>query len=190
MKSALLLVNIQNDFFEGGKCPLPEASKALDNIKIVLNRFRERRLPVIFTQFINDREGAPSHWADTWGCEIHTDIAPIAGENIVKTQHWDAFKESELLKTIKDNGIKNLIICGMSINDGIDFTIRSAKEVYDIRFITLLYDACAARSLEFRGEFFSAQTVHSLLTANMNRYTSIARVSDLVYSAESVYPKQ
>lgn len=181
LKSALLLINVQNDYFTGGKTPLRGVEDTLSPIKTALAKFREMNLPVIYTQYINDREGAPSHWDGTAGIEIHKDIAPIEGEYVIKTEYYDCFTNSELLKVITDNHIKRLVICGMPVNTSIDFTVRAAREVHNICFLTILYDACAAIEVKFREEIIPAQTIHTVCMANMGTYLNVINTDDLFF---------
>lgn len=44
---ALLIIDVQNDYFPGGKCELSGPEKALENIVSVLRLFRKAGLPVI-----------------------------------------------------------------------------------------------------------------------------------------------
>ncbi len=74
MKSALLIIDIQNDYFPGGKMELqgsPEASLAAQR---VLTHFREKELPLIHGQHISPRPGATFFLPGTEGVEIHENV--------------------------------------------------------------------------------------------------------------------
>lgn len=58
MKTALLLIDIQNDYFEGGTMTLVGALQASENAALLLERFRSQHLPVIHIQHIATRPGA------------------------------------------------------------------------------------------------------------------------------------
>ena len=58
MKKALLIIDVQNDYFENGAYPLPNAAMAAKNIQSVLARFRADGDLVVFIQHINMKEDA------------------------------------------------------------------------------------------------------------------------------------
>ena len=43
MKEALLIIDVQNDYFENGKMELKNPLKALENIKKLLAKFRNEK---------------------------------------------------------------------------------------------------------------------------------------------------
>ncbi len=67
MKKALLIIDVQNDYFEDGKCVLHNPMAALQNIEYALNVFRERKLPVIHVQHINISPSATFFLPNTQG---------------------------------------------------------------------------------------------------------------------------
>lgn len=73
MKKALLIIDVQNDYFPNGKCELYEANTALSVIKVLLRHFRKYGLPVYFIQHISS-QGAAFFEPDTEGVKIHKEI--------------------------------------------------------------------------------------------------------------------
>ena len=56
--TALIIIDVQNDYFQGGKMALPGAGEAAANIRRVLETFRKNNLPVIHVQHVSVREGS------------------------------------------------------------------------------------------------------------------------------------
>lgn len=52
MNTALLIIDIQNDYFEGGTAELVNPDRASGNAKLVLEKFRKSNLPVVHIQHI------------------------------------------------------------------------------------------------------------------------------------------
>ena len=52
MKEALLIIDVQNDYFEGGKMALEGADRAAENARLVLDMFRSKGLPIAHVQHI------------------------------------------------------------------------------------------------------------------------------------------
>lgn len=163
---ALVIIDVQNDYFPGGKSELVGANKALKNIKMVLNRFRTANLPVIHIQHINTRPGATFFIPDTDGVKIHSELTPIREENVVIKHFPNSFYQTNLRDILQAKGITDIVVCGSMTHMCIDTTVRAAKD-YDIA-VTLLYDACATKNLTFMGNTLEADKVHNSYMAGLN----------------------
>lgn len=163
---ALLVIDVQNDYFPGGRSELVGAVSALEKAKTVLTRFREKKLPVIFVQHINTRPDATFFTPDTFGAEIHTDIKPLSNEPVIVKHAPNSFFQTNLLELLRDKGIRKLVVCGMMTHMCIDTTVRAAKD-YGIP-VTLLYDACATKNLSIMGKSIPAAEVHDAYMAGLN----------------------
>ncbi|MEB9608374.1 isochorismatase family protein [Bacillus cereus] len=93
MNEALLLVDIQNDYFEGGNMELHQPEKAAQKAKEVLRVFREKHKTVIHVQHIANNEGATFFLPDTVGVQIYDDVQPIANERVLQKHHPYSFSQ-------------------------------------------------------------------------------------------------
>ena len=177
MKTALLLIDIQNDYFEGGTMTLVGALQASENAALLLERFRSLHLPVIHIQHIATKPGATFFLPETAGAEIHNNVLPKANERVIVKHFPNSFRETELLDYLNENKISELMIAGMMTHMCIDATTRAAK---DLGFIcTLAGDACATRNLEINGEKVKAADVHNAFLAALNStYATIVSTHD------------
>lgn len=160
---ALLIIDIQKDYFPGGKMELVGADAALDNAVTVLQRFRKDGLPVIQVQHVSLREGAPFLVPDTEGVRIHERLDRREGEYLVVKNFPNSFHKTDLYSLIKDKGITELVVCGMMTHMCVDTTVRAAKD-YDLP-VTLISDACATRDLQFEGLSVPAAQVQAAYMA-------------------------
>lgn len=163
---ALLIIDVQNDYFPGGKSELVNPLEALNQIKTVLNRFREAQRPVIFVQHINTRQGATFFIPNTIGVQIHKDIAPLESEPVIVKQTPNSFYQTNLLEVLHAKSISKLVVCGMMTHMCIDTTVRAVKD-YGLS-TTLLYDACATKDLTIMGNSIPANIVHDAYMAGLN----------------------
>jgi nicotinamidase-related amidase len=168
MNTALLLIDIQNDYFDGGKMELVEPERAADNAKIILDRFRHDGLPIIHIQHIATSPAATFFLPDTPGADIHAKVLPLPTEKRIVKHFPNSFRETELLEYLKDNKIENLVICGMMTHMCIDATTRAAKD-YGFNCL-LIGDACATRDLEINNETVKAKDVHNSFLAALNSF--------------------
>lgn len=80
MNKAILIIDIQNDYFDGGAMELVDSIKAAKNARLVLDYFRLQNLPVIHVQHLSNRPGAVFFLPDTTGAAIHRLVQPLDDE--------------------------------------------------------------------------------------------------------------
>lgn len=158
-KRALLLIDIQNDYFESGKWPLFEMSQAADNASKVLTSARRDEWLVIHVRHEFKSDQAPFFTPNSSGAQIHESVRPAAGEKTILKHEINSFKDTPLKKTLDEHAVTELTICGAMSHICIDAATRAAADYgYSV---TVVHDACAAREAEFNGTKVSAHAVHS-----------------------------
>jgi nicotinamidase-related amidase len=163
MKTALLLIDIQNDYFPGGRMELEGSPEASLRAGELLTLFREKNLPIIHIQHISTRKGASFFLPDTAGVEIHTNVRPFPGETVIQKHFPNSFRDTELLPCIGETEVNRLVICGMMTHMCVDATVRAA---FDHGFdCVTIHDACATRGLTFNGDEIPAAKVHGAFLA-------------------------
>jgi len=163
MKSALILIDIQNDYFEGGRNVLVRPELAASNAKKALDYYRSKDLPVYHVQHISTRKDASFFLPDSQGAEIHESVEPFKGEKVFIKHVPNSFFDTGLADELSLNHIDVITICGMMSHMCIDTTVRAAKELG--LEVTLLQDACTTKDLEFNGVVLPADTVHQVFMA-------------------------
>ena len=179
MKKALLIVDIQNDYFPGGKMELEGSEAASLKARTLLAAFRGQRLPVVHMQHVSLRPGATFFVPDTEGVKIHPNVSPADGEKIVKKHFPNSFRDTALLEHLRSAGIQELVIAGMMTHMCIDATTRAASDLGFKCF--LAHDACATRALAFGDRKIAAEQVHySFLSALSGAYATVQAAQELV----------
>ena len=169
-KRALLVVDIQNDYFPGGLWPLVGAEAAADQAAKLIAAFRKAKDPVVYIQHVST-PNSPFFRPGTEGAEINKKVAPLAGEPIVVKHYPNSFRETELKKILDEHEIEEVVICGSMSHVCIDATTRAAADLgYTV---TLIHDACASRDLEFDGTQVPAQQVHAAFMAPLAFYARV-----------------
>jgi nicotinamidase-related amidase len=163
---ALLIIDVQNDYFHGGAMELVGPEKAADNAGSALRAFREARLPVIHIQHVNIREGATFFLPGTQGVEIHASVQPVTGEPVLVKHVPNSFTDTGLAELLEKLGVTELVVCGMMTQMCVDTTVRSAKD--HAIAVTLLHDACATRDLSFGGMTVPAAQVQAAFMAALS----------------------
>lgn len=177
MNTALLLLEIQNDYFPHGRVPLEKSIEASAKAQMVLHAYRENKLPIIHVQHISTHPNASYFLPCTKGADFYTSVYPAKHETIIKKHYPNSFKDTSLLNHLTKNHIDHLVICGMMTHLAIDATVRAA---YDLGFsCTVLHDACSARQLEFNHSVISALNVHqAFLAALQSTYATVIGTED------------
>ena len=178
MKSnkALLIIDIQNDYFEGGANPLVGTLESSLKAKEILKYFREYNLPVIHIQHVSTRPGSAYFLPDTYGVEIHENVRPLPNEKLIIKHYPNSFRDTELLEYLESNEISDLIICGMMTHICVDSTVRAAKD-YGFNCV-LISDACATKALEINGEIIKAENVQKSFLAAMSYFYASVRTTN------------
>ena len=172
-QKAFLIIDIQNDYFEGGANPLIGSLEASVNAQAVLKSFREKSWPVIHIQHFSARAGSTFFVPNTVGVEIHKNVKPITGEMVIVKNYPNSFRETDLLDYLKTNHITELVICGMMTSMCVDATTRAAKDFgFDC---VVIGDACATKDLEIQGKKVLATEVQKSFLAALNYYYSTVK---------------
>jgi nicotinamidase-related amidase len=165
-KQGLILVDIQNDYFPGGKMELVGSEQAAQNAAKLLRLFQDKQAPVFHIQHISNEPDATFFLPNTEGAEIHESVAPQP-DSIVIVKHFpNSFKDTSLLDNLKDSGIEEVIICGAMSHMCIDATTRAAS---DLGFqCIVIEDACATLDLEYKDKTVKAADVQAAFMAALN----------------------
>jgi nicotinamidase-related amidase len=163
--TALILIDIQNFYFPGGKSELVEPEKAAGQAKILLNYFRETKGLVVHVR----HEFTP-------GGEIHALVAPLSSEKVFSKTEVNAFLHTGLDDYLKQNRIKKLVLCGMQTHMCLEAATRAGHDLgYEC---TVIKDACATRDLKFDEVTVAAQQVHISTLATLKSYAKVVGLQE------------
>lgn len=182
MSKALVLIDLQNDYFPGGRMELVGADTAVKKAAELLAAFRERARPVVHIRHIATRAGATFFLPDTEGAEIHAAVQPGAAERVIVKHFPSAFRETDLQSALAERGIQQLVFAGMMTHMCVDTTVRAAA---DLGFsCSIAHDACATKSLQFAGRHVSADDVQLAYVAALNgAFATVRSTAELAAEA-------
>ncbi|MFJ3486894.1 cysteine hydrolase family protein [Pseudomonas sp. NPDC090202] len=162
-KSALIVIDIQNDYFPDGKWPLVGIDAASDNAAKIIQATRDAGELVVHIrhEFLNPE--APFFNVGSKGAEIHPKVINRPDETVVLKHYVNSFRETELKQVLDGHGIDEVVIIGAMSHMCVDGTTRAAADLgYKV---TVVHDACASRDLEFNGTRVPAAQVHAAFMA-------------------------
>lgn len=184
MKTCLLLIDLQNDYFPGGNMELVGIDQAAAKARLLLNQFRDDHDPIVHIQHLASRPGAAFFLPETSGADIHPIVAPDDGETVMIKNYPNSFRETSLLEMLKGQEITDLVICGAMSHMCIDATTRAA---FDLGFnCVVAEDACATRDLQFKGRTVKAADVHASFMAALSvPYATVISAEELMQGRTS-----
>lgn len=145
---ALIVIDLQNDYFPGGAFPLHNAEAALERVLDAIAAARAAGMPVVLVQHVVEPEQGPAPFfnAGTPGVEIHARVRAAAPEAPVVVKHFaDSFEQTTLHDTLQRLDVDALLLCGMMTQNCVTHTALS-RRADDYRRVTVLSDACATVS--------------------------------------------
>ncbi|MBL1276667.1 MAG: cysteine hydrolase [Ectothiorhodospiraceae bacterium] len=169
--TALIIIDIQNDYFPGGAMALEQPEQAAQIAARLLSEFRERELPVIHIQQENINPDLAFMLPGSDGQKIHKSVEPLATEPCFIKHYPNAFWQTELEAYLHEKGIKHIVIAGMMTHMCVSATTRSAMERGFT--VTIIQDACATLSLSLDGVEIPAETVQRTALAELTLLAAI-----------------
>jgi len=181
MNKCLIVIDLQNDYFPGGKMELVGIEDVAENTQILLTEFRKTKLPIVHIQHISIPPNAFFFLPDTDGVKISERVTPIEGEAVVLKNYPNSFRDTSLLEILRNGHVDNLVICGAMSHMCIDATTRAA---FDLGFnCVVAEDACATMDLVFKNKIIKASEVHASFMAALSfPYAKVALTRDIVKS--------
>lgn len=180
--TALVIIDIQNDYLPGGAFELAGSRAAAENARRLLDHFRAAGLPVIHIRHESVRPGSTFFLPGTPGADIHPLVAPAPGEPVILKYFPNAFRDTTLQAELGSRNIKRLVVAGMMTLMCVDATVRAA---FDLGYaVTVAHDACAARALRFGELDIPAEAVHGAFLAALGMvYAEVAATAEITEKA-------
>ena len=151
--SAIIAVDIQNDFCPGGALPVPDGDAVVYSMNLYITKFSKMGLPVYFTRdwhpqnhisFKTNGGIWPEHCVqETYGAELHKKLlipsrAVIISKGISPDNDgYSGFEETDLDKRLKAKNIRQLFIGGLATDYCVKSTVLDALHAgFDVVFLS------------------------------------------------------
>jgi nicotinamidase-related amidase len=183
-KRALVLIDIQNDYFPGGKWPLSKMDSAADNAAKLLAAARRAGDLVIHVRHEFPSADAPFFRPGSDGARIHAKVQGVGSEPVVLKHHVNSFRETDLKQLLDQHGIEEMVVCGAMSHMCVDAGVRAASDFgYSC---TVVHDACATRDQEFGGKSVPAADVQAAFMAALQfGYAKLVSTEEYLQSAST-----
>jgi len=179
MKTCLILIDIQNDYFPDGRMALVGMETAAANAKMLLQKYRSTGSRIIHVRHVSMGPKATFFLPETRGAETHNLLAAQEGETVVTKNYPNSFRDTILLEILKKENITGLLFCGAMSHMCIDATVRAG---FDLGFdCEVAEDACATRDLYFNDTTIPASAVHaSFMAALSGTYAAVLSTEQIL----------
>lgn len=158
-KRAILVVDLQNEYWPTGNLPLQGIEAAAANAARVMDHARAKGDLVVNIR--HEAPGAPIFVPGSEGAEINKAVEPQGDEAVITKNFPNSFRDTDLKDLLDEKGIEDVVVIGAMSHMCIDATTRAANDLgYNT---TTIHDACATRDVEFGGETSSAANVHTAI---------------------------
>ncbi|MDN5442280.1 isochorismatase family protein [Acinetobacter johnsonii] len=177
-KSALLVIDLQNEYLPTGKLPLVNIEQAAANAVKVIAKARQESSLVIHVQHIANAE-SPIFEPNSNGIEFQDAVKPHVDETVVIKNHINAFLNTNLKEILDSNQVTELVVIGAMSHMCVDAAVRAASDFgYKVKVI---HDACTTLDLEFNCIKVPASHVHATLMAAFEfAYAQVISTEDYV----------
>ncbi len=157
---ALLVVDIQDFYFAGGKSELVDPIPAAQNAAKLIEEFRAKGWLIVFIKHQSAEQDA-----------IHTLVKPILGEEVFTKNSLNSFVGTQLQDYLFGQQVSKLVVCGMQTHMCVEAAVRASADL-GLK-VTLVHDACATKDLKWDNETIPAKMVHLSTLATLRSYAKI-----------------
>jgi nicotinamidase-related amidase len=172
MRQALILIDIQNDYFSGGLWPVDEMERVATNAAKALAHARTRGDLIVHVYHEAIKPDALFFRPGTKGAEIHPSVAPRADEIVLRKHRPNSFHKTDLEAHLDAAGVTQVTLVGAMTQMCIDATARAARDLG--YHVTLIAEACGARAQCFGNTMLSADQIQAAFLGPLE--ASYARV--------------
>lgn len=149
------------------------------NVAALLNAWRKAGATVVHVRHLSRTPGSP-FWPGQPGVEFQDRLAPLPGEHVVEKNVPDALVNTGLEKWLRVRGISSLVIVGVSTNNSVEATARTAGnlgfETQVVADATFAFD-----KIDYHGTNRTADEVHAMALANLDgEYATVTTTQRLL----------
>ena len=119
MKTAFIIIDVQNILVETGF----QTESLLEKISYLQNQARSKNIEIIYVQHIETPEAQTS---EDW--QFSPLLKRQANEKIFQKKYNSIFKETGLKEYLDQQGIEQLVLCGMQTEYCVDTSVKVAFE--------------------------------------------------------------
>ena len=176
MKKALLVIDVQNEYFSGKlKVTYPDPDKSLDNIIKVMDYAKENNMIIIVVQ--HSAISGETFVKDSIEWEVHPKILEKYYDYHIEKTKPSSFYKTNLEEIFKKENIKGVVISGYMTQMCCDTTAREAfHKDYAVEFLS---DATGTIDVSNKIGTISSKDLHNAtLIAQSLRFSNVLSINE------------
>jgi nicotinamidase-related amidase len=181
MKRALIVVDVQNEYFEGGALPISYPPQSFEQIKKAIESAQKAGVMVVLVQHTSLKENAGAFVRGSHLWEFHNEIKTIKPDLYIEKNHASSFVGTDLNYRLRSLGIDTVAIVGYMTQNCCDATARDASQLgFNVEFLsdangTLAFsnNAGEVSAEELHRAFLVAQAFGFSRVLNFNEWVSL-----------------
>ncbi|WP_024953514.1 cysteine hydrolase family protein [Sulfurospirillum arcachonense] len=177
MKRALIVVDVQNEYFSGGALPISYPPNSFEHIKTAIKEAQQTNTFIIFVQHTALKADAKAFVRESHNWEFHDDIKQIKPDLYIEKNHASSFIGTDLNWRLRSLGIDTVAIVGYMTQNCCDATARDASQLgFNVEFLS-----DANGTLDFKNEAgaVSAEELHrSFLVAQEFGFSRVLTLNE------------
>lgn len=176
--AALIVIDQQQGILQPRLGPRNNPA-AEERIAELLQYWRDQGWPVVHVQHLS-RSSESVFWPGQSGVEFQERFRPLPGEWLIQKEVPDAFCATGLQDRLQAAGVSRLVIVGVSTNNSVEATARSAG---NLGFVTwVVEDGCYTfDKADYFGQLRTAQEVHAMSLGNLHgEYATVLSAAEVL----------
>jgi nicotinamidase-related amidase len=178
MKRALLVIDVQNEYFSG-KLPVSYPSGSLDNIVKALDTATAQKIPVVMVQHTAPQPDSKTFRKGSPEWELHPEIARRPYDILIEKNLPGSFTGTSLENWLRENNIDTLVISGYMTQMCCDTTSRQAVHLgFNVEFLA---DATGTLAIQNDAGAVTAEELHrAILVTQAMRFSKVLKTADWI----------
>lgn len=180
MQRALLVIDVQNEYFSG-KLPVTHPAGSLENVLKAMDTAIERNIPVVVIQHTALKEDSATFRKGTHEWDLHPEVATRHSDLWVEKNLPGSFTGTPLESWLRDNGVDTVVIAGYMTQMCCDTTARQAfHRGFQVEFLS---DATGTLSVQNSGGSVTDEELHrAILVTQSMRFSKVLNTSEWIAS--------
>jgi len=126
MKPALLVVDVQKEFYKNSAQTAQSLKDAVEYINAAIALFRAKNLPIVYIQHMNEKEKLIPGQD---GFELPDELSILSSDICIHKTYGNAFNKTPLQSKLHELDVDTLIITGYCAEHCVLSTYRGAKDL-------------------------------------------------------------
>ena len=183
MKRALIVVDVQNEYFDGGALPISYPPHSFERIKTAISEAQKAGILIVFVQHTSLKEDAGAFVRGSHLWEFHDEIKALKPDLYIEKNHASSFIGTDLNWKLRNLGVDTVTIIGYMTQNCCDATARDASQLgFNVEFLsdangTLAFknEAGEVNAEELHRAFLVAQAFGFSRVLTLNEWISLLK---------------